>query len=181
VSTLRKPAPQKSKTAAAAVAVPQTREEVAEAIAAIGRHMRERARIEAAMGDEIAAVREAYERQAAPHAEAIRDLTEGVQTWCEAHRDALTDGRRVKTVAFTTGEVQWRMTPPRVVLKGVDALLALFKRRRLDQFIRVKEEISKEAILAERELVAGIPGVRIEQHEEFVITPHEAALQDVAP
>ncbi len=169
----------KVKAAAASAPVPQTREEVAEAIAAIGRHARERARIEAAMGDAIARVREQFEAQALPYADSIRTLTEGVQTWCEAHRDELTQGGRVKTAAFASGDVSWRMTPPKVVLKGVEELLKLLRRRNLARFIREREEVNKEAILAEPDAVTAIPGIRIEQHEDFIITPHEAALQEV--
>lgn len=169
----------KVKTAAAQVAVPQSREEATEAIAAIGRHTRERARIEAAMGDEIAAIKQRYEAQAAPHAAAIVDLTEGVATWCAAHREALTQGGKTKTVTFPSGEVAWRITPPKVLLRGVEAILATLKRRNLDAFIRTKEEINKEAILNDFAAVRRVPGISLDQREEFVITPHEAALQEV--
>ena len=91
-------------------AVPQTKDQVIEAIAKIGRHQRERTRLEAAMNDELAKVREAWERQAAPHLEAIRDLQQGVQTWCEANRDRLTQNGKVKFARLASGEVKWRMT-----------------------------------------------------------------------
>ena len=75
-------------------AVPQTKDQVIDAIAQIGRHQRERTRIETAMNDDLAKVREAWERQAAPHLDAIRTLQQGVQTWCEAHRTASPIGPR---------------------------------------------------------------------------------------
>ncbi len=168
------------KARAADFAVPQTAAEVTEAIAAIGRAARERARIEAEMGDALAALRERFEAQALSHAQAIRELTDGVQTWCEANREALTAGKS-KTASFASGDVAWRMTPPKVVLKGVEAVLAALKRRNLLQFVRVKEEVSKEAILNDYATVRTIPGISIDQHEEFIVTPHEAALQEVAP
>ena len=96
--------------ARAAVSVPQTREAVTEAIAQIGRALRARDRLQAAMNDEIAVVRQRYETQAQMHADAIAALTAGVQTWCEANRAAITNGS--KTANLGSGEVRWRMTPP---------------------------------------------------------------------
>ena len=101
----------------AAPKVPQTRDEVAEAIAAIGRAQRERARIEADMGDEIARVKQRHEALAEPHRLAIESLHAGVQMWCEAHRAELTDGGKTKTALFSSGEVRWRLPPPSVALQ----------------------------------------------------------------
>ena len=166
-----------SKGAAATVAVPQTREEVAEAIAAIGRAQRERTRIEAGMGDALAQVRAPFEQRAQALAAQIDALHGGVQIWCAANRDALTGGKS-KTATFPTGTVAWRTTPPRVVLKGIDGVLRALKLRGLHRFVRQKEEVNREALLAEPETAATVPGVRIEQDEEFIVTPHEAALAE---
>ena len=170
----------KLKTPAATVEIPQTRDDVAEAIAAIGRAQRECARIEATMGDEIAAVRKRFEAQAEPHKSKITALQEGVQTWCEAHRDALTNGGKVKTAVFTTGEVRWRLPPASVALRKIEEVLKALKRKNLGRFIRTKEEVNKEAILLEPAAISGIPGISIVQAEEFVIVPHEAELAEVA-
>ena len=164
----------------AAPKVPQTRDEVAEAIAAIGRAQRERARIEADMGDEIARVKQRHEALAEPHRLAIESLHAGVQMWCEAHRAELTDGGKTKTALFSSGEVRWRLPPPSVALTGVEKLLKTLLAKGLDRFVRTKQEINKEAILAEPEAVRGIAGIAIRQDEEFAIVPHEAALE-VAP
>lgn len=156
--------------------IAQSREDAATAIIIIGNSVRERTRIEAAMGDEIAAVRARFEAQAAPHATRIAELTRGVQAWCEAHRDALTDGGRTKTANLGTGEVKWRMTPPKVSIRAADMVLALLKEKQLTRFIRVTEEVSKEAILADRAAVEGIPGITVTQAEEFIIEPADAEL-----
>jgi phage host-nuclease inhibitor protein Gam len=166
--------------ARAAAPVPQTRDDVVDAIAAIGRHQRARARIEADMADEIAAVKQRYEALAEPEGCAIRTLSAGVQAWCEAHRAELTDGGKVKTARLASGEVRWRMTPPSVAVKGVDAVLQLLRERGLLRFIREKLEVNKEAILAEPEAVRGIAGIRVTQEEEFVIAPFDVALGEVA-
>lgn len=170
----------KLKSPAQTVRVPQTRDEVADAIAQIGRHTRERMRIEAAMGDEIAEVKRRFEEEGQPHAEAMRALQSGVQTWCEAHRSELTQGGKVKTAAFASGEVRWRNTPPSVEIRAVEVVLKTLRSRGLDRFIRVKEEVNKEAILADPAAVAGVAGIKISAGEEFVVVPFETVLEGAA-
>lgn len=164
---------------AAPFRVPQHRDEVIEAIAEIGRRQRERQRIETLMNDELAAVRETWERKAAPHLDAIKELSQGVRIWCEANRDLLTQGGKVKHARLASGEVKWRMTPPRVVIRSVENVLDYFKRHGLHRLIRVKEEPNKEAILAEPEAVAGIKGIALVQKEEFAILPFETELEEI--
>ena len=164
---------------AAAFPVPQHRDQVIEAIAEIGRRQRERTRIETAMNDDLAKVREAWERQAAPHLDAIRELSRGVQIWCEANRDLLTQGGKVKFARLASGEVKWRLTPPKVLIKAVDTVVSYLKQAGLDRFLRVKEEPNKEAILTEPEAVAHIKGITISQREEFIVVPFETELEEI--
>lgn len=159
--------------------VPQTREQVIDAIATIGVAQRHKTRIEADMNDAIAKIKERYELDAAPHNAMIASLREGVQIWCEANRDAITEGGKVKTANFASGEVRWRVTPPSVKIRAVETVLQALYNAGLSRFIRVKEEPNKEAILAEPEAVAGIPGISFSQSEEFVIVPFESALEEV--
>jgi phage host-nuclease inhibitor protein Gam len=137
-------------------------------------------RIEAEMNDEIAVVKQRYEELALPFKTEIEERSKGVQAWCETNRNAITQDGRTKTVVLTSGEIQWRMRPPKVVLKGVDMILDKLKRMDLARFIRTKEEISKEAILAEPEAVARVAGISIEQGEDFVIKPFETNLEEVS-
>lgn len=160
--------------------VPQTKEQVNTAIARIGVLQRERALIETAMNDEFAKLKERYEKEAAPMREEIQSLSKGVQIWCEANRAVITNGDKTKTVDFPAGTINWRLTPPKVSLKNIEGIITAFKRLNLLQFLRVKEEVNKEAILAEPGLVAGIAGVTITQGETFGITPFETKLEEVA-
>jgi phage host-nuclease inhibitor protein Gam len=106
--------------------------------------------------------------------EQIKTLQAGVQAYCEAHRDELTDGGRVKTANFVTGEVQWRQRPPSVSVRGSDSVIDTLKRLGLGKFVRTKEEVNKEAILNEPEEVRGVAGLNIVTGvEDFVITPFE--------
>jgi phage host-nuclease inhibitor protein Gam len=168
------------KTVAVAIPVPQNREQVVEAIAEIGRRQRERERIQAAMNDELSAVRQRYEEEARPHADAITRLSDGVHLWCEANRDELTSGGKTKTANLASGEVKWRMRPPKVALRGLDNIIDACKKLGLARFLRVKEEVNKDAMLAEPELAQTITGVSISQGEDFVIVPFETELEEVA-
>lgn len=172
--------PKKLKVAATQHNVPQTREQVTQAILQIGLDQREKLRIETAMNDEIAAIKTKYEAQAAPLNGSIGQLQAGVQIWCEAHRAQLTNDGKVKTVNFGAGEVRWRMTPSSVTLKKVEAVLKALREKGLARFIRTKEEVNKEQILAEPDAVKAIAGITISQHEEFVIEPFETKLEEVA-
>jgi phage host-nuclease inhibitor protein Gam len=159
--------------------MPQSKDEVAEAVAEIGRRQRERQRIEAAMNDELSQVRERFEREAQPHAEAIKACSLGVRAWCEAHRAELLGDERSKTVALASGELRWRLRPPSVIVRSADKVLEALRRLGLGRFIRTKEELSKDAILAEPAAVQHIKGISISQKEDFVIEPFETRLEEV--
>lgn len=160
--------------------VPQTMADAAAAIAKIGGHQRARETIETGMNADLAAKKLFWEAQARPHAEAIKALSKGVQTWCEANRVTLTHNGARKNFRFSSGNVRWRLTPPKVSLRNVDAILKALKAKALGRFLRVKEEVDKEAILREPDAVKGIRGISIGQTEEFVIEPFETKLEEVA-
>ena len=70
-----------------------------------------------------------------------------------------------------TGIFGWRMTPPAVSLHNVKSVLEVLKRLNLKRFIRVKEEINKEAILKEPNIAKKVKGIFIRQDEEFFVKP----------
>jgi len=132
------------------------------------------------MNDEIATIKQRYEEQAKPLGDDIRQLSQGVQVWCEANREAITQGGKVKFATLTTGKVNWRTRPPKVTLRGKESILENLKRLGLARFVRTSEEINKEAMLNEPALAKTVPGVNITQGEDFVITPFETELEEVA-
>lgn len=168
------------KTPAIKIAVPQSRDQAAQAIAEIGTANRELARIQAAMNDKLAEIKAEFEGSAEPYSLKIKALTEGVQTWAEANRDTLTQNGKTKTAALTTGEILWRLRPPSVRITGAEAVLDALRRLGLKRFIREKEEVNKEAILNEPEAVSHVPGIAISQGEDFVVVPFEAELAEVS-
>ncbi len=172
--------PSKAKTKAGAPA-PQSREEVASFVRRIGESNRAIARLEADMNDAIAALKDRAEAAAAPLADETRALTEGLRSWCEANRAALTDGGKRKYADLGTGKIEWRLSPPRVMVRGVEAALAAIKTLGLP-FMRVKEEIDKEAMLADPEKARLVPGVSIgSAGEMFAVEPFEAEIAGGAP
>ncbi|EBP3802801.1 host-nuclease inhibitor protein Gam [Salmonella enterica subsp. enterica] len=134
-------------------------------------------RIETDANDQIAVIM----NQNTPKIEALRAeldvLQKGVQTWCEANRSSITKGDS-KTANLITGEVAWRKKPDSVNLKGVEIVIETLKKLKLDRFIRRKEEVNKDAILADREAVKGITGISIASGKEtFSITPFEQEIE----
>jgi phage host-nuclease inhibitor protein Gam len=173
--------PAKREKRPAMTVVPKSREEASQMVAQIGSHQRQRERIQATMNDEIATLRARYEEKAQEHGRAIADLVVGLQAWAEANRVDLTEGGKTKTVTLASGEVRWRTNPPKVSVRGgLQAVIDSIKALGLaPQFVRFKEELNKEAMLAEPAVAQGIKGVRIEQSENFVVEPFELHLEEV--
>jgi len=168
--------PRKLKKAAASVLVPRSHDELSAYLGEIGAHERELQHIHAEMNAELASTKEGWERRAAEHTARIEALSNGVQIWCEAHRSELTNDGKTKTAVLPTGEVAWRTRPPSVRVTGQEVVLDALRRSGLSRFIRVKEEVNKEAILNEPAAVHSVPGISILQGEDFIITPFEIEL-----
>lgn len=154
------------------VQVPQSKADCANDIRAIGDLQRELARMEADINDQIAEIT----NRAAPKLDSLRErlqaLQSGVQTWCEAHRVEICG--KGKSADLVTGEVSWRKRPPSVSITKAEAVIERLRGLGLSRFIREKEEVNKEAILAEPAEVKGIKGIKVNTDvEDFVITPFE--------
>lgn len=172
----------KLKTPASPFPVPQNTEDANQFIFALGEAQRERLRIEAEMNDRLSDIKAAFEVQAAPYRAAIENLARGLQVYAEGHRDALTKDGRVKFHRFAAGEIQWRARPPKVTIRGIDTVIAALKCLGLTRFLRVKEEVNKEAMLAEPDVATTIAGVTIgSAGEDFIVKPFETELEEVAP
>ncbi|SRZ95174.1 host-nuclease inhibitor Gam family protein [Shigella sonnei] len=166
--------PAKRIKSAAAAYVPQNRDAVITDIKRIGDLQREASRLETEMNDAIAEITEKFAARIAPLKTDIETLSKGVQGWCEANRDELTNGGKVKTANLVTGDVSWRQRPPSVSIRSVDAVMETLERLGLQRFIRTKQEINKEAILLEPKAVAGVAGITVKSGiEDFSIIPFE--------
>lgn len=157
--------------------VPKSLEEASEFVGEIGKRQRALEEIRIGLNAQIDRIRARAIRESRPYQEAIEELFEGVFIFAQAHRDKLTDGGKTKTIHFPTGDIAWRITPPAVFLRGVKQIIAACKKLGLDQFIRTKETVDKEAILKEKDKAIAIRGISISQREEFVVKPSEMKVE----
>src|SRR3569833_1903140 len=110
----------RTKTPGANLPVPQSRDEAAATITAIGDISRSLGRLEADMNDQLAEIKTTFEHLAEPLRLARQEKTEGLKMWAEANRVALTGGDKTKTVDLGTGLLRWRRRPPSVRLTKVE-------------------------------------------------------------
>ncbi len=154
--------------------VPQNREDAVFAISRIG-ELRSKIAAQKALADQV--VRLAAEKLEADTAELLEELAEherGVQTYCEANRLALTNDGRVKYHDFGSGRINWRSRPPKVSIRGMEAVIEGCKKLGLSAFIRTREELNKDAMLADPDKARLVSGVSISSEgEDFVIEPAE--------
>ena len=174
----------RTKTLASNLPVPQSAEAAAAAIAVVGALQRDVKRIEHAMNDEIARIKQAAENDARGMNDTIAALIEGLRIFCEANRAWLTEDYKVKHHEFGTGRIEWRLRPPSVRLKpGVKSddvidWIEAQRSRLYAPFVRVKKDLNKEAMLADAATAAGVPGVTISSAgEDFAFTPFEAQIE----
>lgn len=168
------------KARATAVTVPQSKTDCAAHIRALGDAQRAFERQRTAMNDAIGAITQQHQPGLEALNERITALQQGIQTWCEANRVQLCGeaDRLGKTANLITGEVSWRMRPPSVGVRGADTVIEALQRLGLQRFVRTKEEVNKEAILAEPDAVRGVPGITVVTGlEDFIVTPFEATAE----
>lgn len=170
----------KTKAKASNLPIPQDDTEARSMIREIGDLQRRIARAEHDLNDEIAALQERYGALVEPLRDLIEAKTEGLKMFCEVNRERLTRGGRVKFFRFATGEVSWRNRPAKVSLRKIEDVIGEIKRLKLgSKFLRVKEEVNKEAMLEARELAATISGVTIgSDGEDFIVEPFETELPE---
>lgn len=157
--------------------VPQSKSECAAHIKLLGDLQREFERLRADMNDRIAVLTKDAQPRLEDLSGQIQHLQDGVQRYCEAHRDELC-AKGSKTAQLVTGEVSWRQRPPSVAIRGMDSVLETLQRMGLTRFIRTKTEPNKEAMLNEPEALRGIAGISITTGvEDFIITPFEVQVE----
>ena len=186
----------KAKAAAADVRIPQNRDEAAAMITEYGAAAIAVQRIEAELKEALAKEKKAAEDLAAPHLKKAYDLFQGLHTYCAANREQLLGNSGTKTVDFGTGTVKWRHNPPKVKISGgEEAVLDLIVQKKAEamakddvateaaygNFLRVKIEIDREAMLKDPALARTIAGVSIPKGGEmFEVEPFGAELSESA-
>jgi len=158
------------------IPVPQTLAEAEDVLGRIGQLQRQVQVLEAQMNESLAEIKGAHEALAAPLVEGIEKDFMALQAWAEANRSTLL-ARDRKSTRVATGELGWRRTPPAVRITKLAAVVAALKKLGLGRYVRVKEEVDKEAIRREPEPVESIKGISITQQEEFWVKPFESQIE----
>ena len=165
--------------APAHTATPQTAAEASNAMGELGNAMAERAKLQAELDQAIAAVTAKFQPKIQALAGQVKDLVSGLQTWGEANKDELTaQGKR--SVNLGTGEVGWRMNPPKVKVTGLPKVIELLKAKGLEMLVAVKEDINKKAILEDPSQIKGVKGLEVVQDETFWAKPASVDMEEIA-
>jgi len=157
--------------------VPADKTEATAMLKSIGEMQRCVVHIQADMNDQLVAIKGEFGAKAKPLNAEIQAKFLGLQAWAESNKSDLLTGK-AKTARLDTGKIGWRMPPPSVrITGGIKVALERLKRMNLNRFIRQKDEINKDAILADTDAVKDIKGVNIIQKEEFWIKSFESEIE----
>lgn len=162
------------------VNVPKERDDAAGFLSSLAEAQREIDQIEATLNKAVEKLTAQAMKAAKPYQEKKAQLVEGLFVFALGNREELTEGGKHKTVKLPTGSLSWRLTPPKVNITSKEKVLKALKRLGLKRFIRIQEEIDKEAMLREPEEVKKVTGASITQQEEFVVKPLELKVEVVA-
>ena len=150
----------------------KTEAHLLEAISLLGEVRRDLSITKAELDDKIARLQRFY----APTIEEIQkneqELVNQITTYCNNHFETLFKGN-LKTAKLITGEISRRVKPTSIVVNDLDAALAKLKELGLREFIRVKEEINKNALLDSPEIIDEIEGLELQKGlENLIIKPY---------
>lgn len=130
---------------------------------------------EAKMNEQIQLIRDGYERNTAITRAMKSQLEDELERYCIAHKDEF---QKTRSREMVHGVVGFRSAPPKVALlnrkyKWETVLELLKKFRWAADFVRTKDEVSKESILAsyaakdiDDQKLAAV-GLKIDQDEKF--------------
>jgi phage host-nuclease inhibitor protein Gam len=153
----------------------RTREAMESLIGEIAALKNQQRLLTAAMDEQIQAVRGQYEAQLAAQNEALDQKMTLARLWSEANPQEFGTARSIETVH---GVVGWRTGQPALkTLPGwtFDRVLQTLKAVCAAGYIRVKEEVHKQNLLADREALGPEKlrelGLRVVQEETFFVEP----------
>lgn len=159
------------------IPIPQNLKEASDFLAEIGREQRIIDGLKKELNETIEKIKKQYLEKTQIHEKNISEKFEGLYIFAQKNRNELTENEKKKSIELPTGIFGWRLTPPSVSLKSVKSVLSEILKRGLNEFIRIKQEIDKEAMLKKPELASSIKGVSIVQYEEFFVKPSELEIE----
>ncbi len=149
--------------------VPTSLAEVNYILDKIGRWQRQIEWVTMNLEAKVAKLREEASVEASPYEKEIKQLTASLLAYATAHRSTLLASGK-KSVVLPGGELGWRMSPPKVTFGrgGAEKAKETIERLGLSQYLRTIVEPNKEALLADRPVIAG---VKYSQTEGFYVKP----------
>jgi len=137
----------------------------------IGNTQNEINEIEKELKEKIADLKAAATKKLDPLVTRRSNQINSLFAFANSRKDELT--QKVRSVVLSQGTFGWRMTTPRVEMKKSDEqMIAFLKKIGRDDYIRVIEEIDRQALLADRPKIAGISYL---QNDEFFVIPKQKA------
>jgi phage host-nuclease inhibitor protein Gam len=139
------------------------------------------AKKEAEMNAAILKVQKQFEQETADARASKVAAEKEIELFCHEHRDEFVDS---KTKVLNYGLVAFRLSTPKLnVLKGFtwDSVIKLLKKFKMEDFIRVKEEVDRDAVKAkitEPKDLAAI-GLAITQSENFYYETFKLEIETV--
>lgn len=124
------------------------------------------------MDSQINHIRESYSDRVSELENVIAEKTECLRAWAEVNPSEFAKNKSIQlqcaTIGFRTGQYQAKP------IKGWtwDRVLEKLHLNKLSRYIRTKEEIDKQTLIADREtLELSAIGVRVFQEESFFLEP----------
>lgn len=149
---------------------PESLEDVTERLLKISELIRSIHTCEAKFNAERAALLKKEEEVITPLRKEIIRIGKSVHLYAEENKDLLTqDGKWNMVPVSKAGSLQWYRTPPAIDIKNAKEVLGKLKALKLTRFIRVKEEVNREALLRDEKTAESITGVRVTRQEKFAI------------
>lgn len=161
------------------IPVPADTEEANAVLWRIGEIERSVLEIDQAFAAQVAALRQgqSIDSELALLNSEYEKITKGLKIFAESHREALLPEGSGKTVKLPAGSFGWRVNASAKVVHGrlkeetvIERIKSLGKAF-ADKYVRVREELNKEALLADRPKV---PGVTYSQPEKFFFEANPA-------
>lgn len=126
------------------------------------------------MNSEITAVKEKYETNISKLQDEKDEAFEMLQAYAESNPELFQDK---KSLDFTHGTIGFRTGMPKLSPRKGFKWPAVFElvKQRLTKYIRTKEEVDKEALLADRNVLADQlkdVGLEVVQDETFYVAPN---------
>lgn len=136
----------------------------------------EERKLKAEMDAKLKALKDDYLEQLNGLTESIAQKMPRALAWAEANAE---DFGKLRSIEMLHGVIGWRLnTPSLKALSGWTwelVLKALQKVPRFASYVRTKEKVNKQALLADREAIGADSlrsvGLRVIQEEEFFVEP----------